>query len=117
MASLFSVFTDFPAIKVCGMFTHFSCAFKSEPATKKQLDSFLGVRDSVTAKGFDCGIVHFSNSAYLFGFGAPLGDAIRIGSAFTGRIANKPADCNLSRVGYLKSRICEIQILLILTTS
>lgn len=108
---IFSVFTDFPSIKVCGMFTHFSCAFKSEAVTKKQLDTFLCVRDSVTAKGFDCGIVHFSNSAYLFGFGAPLGDAVRIGSAFTGRIANKPDDCNLFRVGYLKSNICEIQTL------
>ncbi len=106
-----SVFTDFPSVKVCGLFTHFSCAFKSETVTKKQLDTFLKVRDCLVSDGFDCGTVHFSNSAYLFGFGAPLGDAVRIGSAFTGRIANKPSDCKLFRVGYLKSHICEIQTL------
>ncbi|MBE6910910.1 MAG: alanine racemase [Ruminococcaceae bacterium] len=106
-----SVFKNFPSIKVCGLFTHFSCAFKSESVTKKQLDAFLKLQNRLVSDGFDTGMVHFSNSAYLFGFKSPLGDAVRIGSAFTGRIANKPADCKLLRVGYLKSRICEIQTL------
>ena len=108
---IYAVFKSFPSVKVCGLFTHFSCAFKSESVTKKQLDTFLKVRDRLVSDGFDCGTIHFSNSAYLFGFSSPLGDAVRIGSAFTGRIANKPKGCKLSRVGYLKSQVCEMQTL------
>ena len=40
-----------------------------------------------------------------------MGDAVRIGSAFTGRIAAAPADSKLSRVGYLESHICEMRTL------
>lgn len=109
--SIRSVFTDFTSIDICGFFTHFPCAFKSKSNTRKQLDVFLKLLDTLNSENFDCGTVHFSNSAYLFGFKSPLGDAVRIGSAFTGRIANKPSNSNLARVGYIKSQICEMQTL------
>jgi len=104
-----STFTNFESLKPCGMFTHLSCAFKDKGFTKKQLDLFHSVNAELTKLGIDCGTVHFSNSAYLFNFGSPLGDAVRIGSAFTGRVAGNTAGSGLSRVGHLEGNICEIR--------
>ncbi len=104
-----SVFTSFCALSPCGLYTHLTSAFKSRRVTDRQVDTFLALRDELSSRGIDCGTVHFANSAYLFRFHDPLGDAVRIGSAFTGRIACKTRRSGLARVGHLESNVCEIR--------
>lgn len=106
-----SAFTRFESLSPCGMFTHLSCAFNDEKFTKRQVDTFLKLQKTLSERNIDCGMVHFSNSSYLFNFGSPLGDAVRVGSAFTGRIACKGISTGLSRVGHLEGNICEIRTL------
>lgn len=103
-----SAFLNFSSLVPCGIFTHLTSAFKSRSVTEGQVDSFLALCDELAGRGIDCGMVHFANSAYLFKFGDPLGDAVRVGSAFTGRLPCKVYRSGLLRVGYLQSNICEI---------
>ncbi len=104
-----SVHTSFPSLSPCGIYTHLTSAFKSRRVTERQTDTFLSLCSELEARGIDCGMVHFANSAYLFRFREPLGNAVRIGSAFTGRIACKTRRSGLSRVGHLVSNVCEIR--------
>lgn len=105
---IFAAFTKFSALSPCGLYTHLTSAFKSRSITAAQIDALYSVKEELSARDIDCGAVHFANSAYLFKFGNPVGDAVRIGSAFTGRIACKARTGKLSKTGYLKSRVCEI---------
>ncbi len=104
-----SVYTSFPSLSPCGIYTHLTSAFKSRRVTERQTDTFLSLCSELEARGIDCGMVHFATSAYLFRFREPLGNAVRIGSAFTGRIACKTRRSGLSRVGHLESNVCEIR--------
>ncbi len=107
--NIYSVFTSFPALVPCGMFTHLTSAFKSRKVTKAQIDALYALEDELIAHGIDCGMIHFANSAYLFKFASPLGDAVRVGSAFTGRIPCKVRKSGLSKAGHLESHICELR--------
>lgn len=103
-----SVFCRFDSLIPCGLYTHLTSAFKSRRVTERQIASLFSVRDELSSRNINCGTVHFANSSYLFRFRTPLGDAVRIGSAFTGRIACDVRKSGLSRVGYLEGNICEI---------
>ncbi len=108
--AIYSAFTSFPSLSPCGLYTHLSSAFKSRRVTEEQISSLYSVKEELSSRGVDCGTVHFANSAYLFKYSSQeLGDAVRIGSAFTGRIACKVRRSGLSRVGHLESRICELK--------
>ncbi len=107
--AIYSAFTSFPALFPCGIFTHLTQAFKSKKVTDEQVSSLYSVIDELSGRGIDCGMVHFANSSYLFRFSGELGDAVRIGSAFTGRLPFKSRRSNLARVGYLESRICDLK--------
>lgn len=104
-----AAFTRFASLSPCGLYTHLTSAFKSRKITEAQIAKLLSIRDNLTERGINCGMVHFANSAYLFKFREPLGDAVRVGSAFTGRISCKVHKSGLSKVGHLESNICEIR--------
>ncbi|MBR5542873.1 MAG: alanine racemase [Oscillospiraceae bacterium] len=105
---IYSVYTKFSNISVSGLFTHLSSAFKNGNTTKKQLEKLSSVEDELSSRGVSCGTIHFANSSYLFKRKKPVGDAVRIGSAFTGRLPCKAHSNGLSRVGHLEGNICEI---------
>lgn len=102
-----SAFTRFASLSPCGLYTHLTSAFKNRKVTEIQIAGLLTLRDELNERGIDCGMVHYANSAYLFRFREPLGDAVRVGSAFTGRIACKVRRSNLLKVGHLESNVCE----------
>lgn len=108
---ILSVFRYMENLKVSGMFTHLNCAFGSKKKTYEQIDAFLSVENAIRDAGFDPGCVHYANSATLFRFGDQLDlrDAVRIGSALTGRLAVKVRHSGLTRVGYLESHVCEVR--------
>ena len=107
--TIYSAFTNFPSLEPCGLFTHLTSAFKNKKVTEAQIASLDKVKEELIARGIDCGTVHFANSSYLFKFPAPYGDAVRIGSAFTGRLPCKIRKNRLMRVGHIESNICELR--------
>lgn len=107
--AIVSAFTNFSSLAPCGLYTHLISAFKSKKKTKAQIDKLYEVRNELSSRSIDCGTVHFANSAYLFRFNKPYGDAVRVGSAFTGRVAGKVSKSGLLRAGYLESHISELR--------
>lgn len=109
--NIYAAFTDFPSLLPCGLYTHLTSAFKSKRVTEEQIETLMEVKEELLSRGIDCGMVHFANSAHLFRSFTDdeLGDAVRIGSAFTGRVAGKTKRTGLLRVGHLESRICELR--------
>ncbi|MEG2570900.1 MAG: alanine racemase, partial [Clostridia bacterium] len=105
-----AIFTYMPNIEVCGMYTHLNAAFGNKKKTLGQIAAFHAVVAKTREQGFEPGMVHFANSSALFKLrGVELDDGVRIGSAFTGRLAFACKDSGLRKVGYLESRICEIR--------
>lgn len=103
-----SVYKYMPALRVTGMYTHYNRAFSSGKAVKSQYDKFIGVVDQVKRAGFNPGTLHSANSSALFKYPYTVMDAIRVGSALTGRIAVR-SNFGLSKVGYAECQIVEIR--------
>ena len=96
-------------VKVCGIFSHFSSAFAKSPAqTDLQYDTFVAVCDALSESGLDIGLRHIANSSAALRDGKYCLDAVRIGSAITGRVPYK-TDIKLKRVGKFYSEICDIR--------
>ena len=106
---ILSIFTYLKNIRVTGMFTHFPRAFLGDQArTKAQHEQFVAVADAVRRAGFDPGMLHDCNSAALFTGDFGTLDAVRVGSAITGRMTAKGA-FGLKRTGTLVSQVTEIR--------
>ncbi len=102
-----SVYKYLTSLHITGMYTHFNRAYESGKAVREQFNAFAGVRETVKSAGFDPGICHCSNSSALFKYPYTVLDAVRVGSAFTGRIPVK-GDFGLQRTGYAEAGIIEI---------
>jgi alanine racemase len=106
-----SLFANLNSIKVSGMYSHFSQSFeKSENATKKQFEKFMKLTNELKNKHFDTGLLHICNSPAFLKYKQMHLDAVRIGSAFTGRVQTQGI-FGLQKVGYLESAISDIKIL------
>ena len=106
-----AVFTSFSNLRATGLYTHLTSAFRSRKQSEEQIAKLTEVNDRLTERGIVCETIHFANSSYLFkATGSdPLGGAVRIGSAFTGRLPFRAKRSGLTRVGHLESRVCEIR--------
>ena len=97
------------SLKIHGTYSHYSVAFnKNEKYTKEQFERFNKVLEDLKKNGIDTGIRHICNSSAALKFQDHHLDAVRIGSAFLGRIivSNK---IGLRKIGYLKTNIYEIK--------
>ncbi len=101
-----SVYKYMSSLNVTGMYTHFYNAFGSERSVHAQLDSFLEVANAVRKAGIDPGRLHAANSTALMKYPFAVLDAVRIGSAFTGRVPVK-GNFGLQKTGYAESSIVE----------
>ncbi len=105
-----SVF-EVEGIKVTGIFSHFSSAFSDNMQnTDLQLERFLSACDALTSAGLNIGIRHIANSSAALKDTKYCLDAVRIGSALTGRVPFK-TDISLKRVGNFYSDIVDIRTL------
>ena len=69
-----------------GIFSHFAKAFEGAyTITKTQLERFLQVTEALRAAGCPIGIRHIANSNAALRFPQTRLDAVRVGSALTGR--------------------------------
>ncbi len=92
-----------------GIYSHFSSAFERKyRKTKLQLKRFLDVCQKLEKAGFPIGMRHIANSCGALRFPETRLDAVRIGSALTGRlcakvpIALKPAAICMAQVAERK---------------
>ena len=95
-------------VEIEGIFTHLHSAFGKEETVKAQYDKFIGVCDELRAQGVALPIRHMANSCGALQFDFTRLDAVRIGSAFLGRLPIKNK-WGLSKVGYLKAKVVDIK--------
>lgn len=90
-----------------GIFSHFSSSFAPSRSTvDAQLRRFNDVCTLLEGAGIDCGMKHIANSSAALRYPDTRLDAVRIGSAFLGRLS-VPNTYSLKKVGYLE---CEVNV-------
>ena len=104
---LIKVYTTCPNISFEGIYTHFAAAFTDNNRTKEQLALFNKCVAQIMNKGIDVGLMHAANSSAAFNVPESRLRAVRIGSAFTGRILGENAS-KLKRVGYMSVKVVDI---------
>lgn len=101
-----AIYKYMPNLAVAGVFTSFSDSARNRTLTLSQLDSFQQVIDKLGSLGLETGIAHACDSAALFRYEFGHMDAVRIGTAFSGRIASKHNA--IQKVGYIEASIEEV---------
>lgn len=92
-----------------GTFSHFSLAFYNKNEySEVQFNRFINVIEFLKENKIETGILHICNSSGFLKFKDKRLNAVRIGSAFLGRLAI-PNVYGLKKVGYLKSNVAEIK--------
>ena len=104
-------FVSSPHLKLCGTYTHFQESYsRDSKTTRAQFSKFCKACECLSNNGLELGIKHCCNSSAFFKYPDMYLDAIRIGSAFTGRLQISE-NTGLKRVGYLQSSICDVKYL------
>lgn len=93
-------------IDIQGMFTHFSKTL-DEKWTNVQFDRFTSVIEYLRENNINPKLLHCCNSTAFFKYSKMHLNAVRIGSAWQGRLPNNIGD--LKQIGTLKSRILELR--------
>lgn len=109
IAELKNTLNECKNIKLEGTYSHFRESYSNdERFTRKQLNKFLEVINVMKKNNIEVGLLHICNSSAFFKYKDMYLNAVRIGSAFTGRLQiSNPT--GLQRVGYLESQVCEIK--------
>lgn len=92
-----------------GTYTHFSLAFyEKDEYTHIQFRRFIDVIEAMKNEKLNTGFLHVCNSSAFIKFPKMHLNAVRVGSAFTGRMPFTN-DLGLQKVGYLESQVAEIK--------
>ncbi len=95
------------SLNVEGLFTHFRSSFSRGGETKEQFDSFMRFKDKLTSCGITPNILHTSNSCGALLHPYTRLDAVRIGSAFLGRLPVS-TPLKLKKIGRLRAMVSEL---------
>ena len=107
MDKIASIYKYMPNLAIIGVFSTYSCSWKSEKVTRREFDTFKAAMDELSNMGVEIAYSHIADSAALFKYDFGKLDAVRIGTALTGRVAGG-AIPGLTRVGYIEAGIEEV---------
>lgn len=107
---ILNVIKDNTALYFDGVFSHFSCAyFSDEKYTRLQFERFIKVKEFIEKNDIKIPLYHIANSSAFLKYPEMYLDAVRIGSAFLGRISVKNPSLELRRIGMIKSNVVDIK--------
>lgn len=96
-------------VKITGTYSHFIESYSNDDKlTKKQFDDFIETIAMLKKHKIETGLLHICNSSALFKYPQMYLNAVRVGSAFTGRLQISNIT-GLKRVGYFETKVCEIR--------
>ncbi len=106
---IYKAISESTSILVEGVYSHFSSAYFAEKNyTNLQLSRFIEVKKYLEEKNVEIPMYHIANSSAFLTRDDVCFDAVRIGSAFLGRISVKNT-IELKRIGMLKSNVVELK--------
>lgn len=107
--NIYKAISESTSILVEGVYSHFSSAyFSDQKYTDLQLSRFIDIKKYLEEKNVQIPMYHIANSSAFLTRNDVLFDAVRIGSAFLGRISVKNT-IELKRIGMLKSNVVELK--------
>lgn len=95
-------------IEIQGTFTHFSNAYYDEKYTKLQFQRFIDCIEVLKMNNINTEILHVCNSSAFIKFPEMHLNAVRVGSAFVGKLAFQN-NIGLKKVAKLESQVAEIK--------
>ena len=108
---ILDVYKNFSQMKIEGTFSHFAQSYaKNEKYTKLQFERFITVIEMLKMNDIEPGMLHICNSTAFLRYPLMHLNAVRIGSAFLGRILTENS-LNLRKIGTLETEIIEIKTL------
>ena len=106
MDKVASIYRYMSNLAVVGVFSTYAESWRSEKYTKRQYETFESALKSITSMGFEYCSAHIMDSAALFRYDFGMFDAVRVGTALSGRVAGKNV-AGLTRVGYIEASVEE----------
>ena len=106
---MLNVLKNIQNIQIEGTFSHLSLAFyKKNEYSEEQFNRFIDVIEFLKENKIETGMLHICNSSAFLKFKHMRLNAVRVGSAFLGRLAI-PNVYGLKKIAYLKSNVTEIK--------
>lgn len=109
ITTILNTIKECTSLFIDGIFTQLSCAyFKKDTFTRIQYKRFLEVKEFLERNNIKIPMYHISNSSAFLQYDDMFLDAVRIGSAFSGRIQVEN-NIGLKKIGMLKTTIVGIK--------